>query len=153
MGREIERKFLVVGDRWREGATGLAIRQGFLSTVPERTVRVRIMDDRAWLTIKGPSRGMVRPEYEYEIPTGDAAELLEMCERPPIEKTRYTVEHGGREWVVDVFAGANRGLVLAEVELESEDAAVDLPAWAGTEVTDDRRYANARLAEHPFTEW
>ena len=154
MGREIERKFLVRDWSWREGATGVTYRQGYLSTARACTVRVRTGGGRAWLTVKGPARGLERLEFEYEIPPADADTMLdELCPHPPIEKTRYRVPFGGLVWEVDVFHGANEGLVLAEVELERADQPVELPPWAGEEVTGDPRYLNAHLAEHPYTTW
>lgn len=153
MGREIERKFLVQGRPW-EGVPGTPYRQGYLASGYGVTVRVRLAGDRAYLTVKGPTSGFSRDEYEYPIPPGDAASMLEtLCGGRLVEKTRHLLVHAGRTWEVDVFVGANRGLVLAEVELESEDAAVELPPWAGAEVTGDYRYANAFLARRPFSTW
>jgi adenylate cyclase len=154
MPREIERKFLVSGDDWREGATGTGFRQGYLSTVKERTVRVRTTDDRGFLTVKGITVGATRAEYEYEIPFADATAMLDdLCERPLISKTRYRIDHAGHTWDIDEFHDENDGLVIAEVELGSEDEEVDLPDWVGAEVTDDPRYFNANLIDHPYGEW
>ncbi|MBD3222903.1 CYTH domain-containing protein [bacterium] len=154
MGVEIERKFLVTGDGWRDQADpGQVFRQGYLTTVAERTVRVRRAGDRAWLTIKGRPEGRVRAEFEYEIPAADADELLALCEPTPIDKTRYRLEHAGHVWEVDVFAGANAPLVVAEVELPDAGTEVALPAWVGQEVTDDPRYQNARLSREPYGTW
>jgi len=154
MATEIERKFLVQGEAWRDGARGVAYRQGYLTTDPERTVRVRIAGKQAFLTIKGKTRGATRAEFEYPIPTGDAASLLdELCQRPLVEKTRYTLHHSGHEWVLDEFHGDNEGLLVAEVELDSEDEAFSTPPWAGREVTDDPRYYNANLIAHPYRQW
>jgi adenylate cyclase len=154
VGREIERKFLVAGDGWRSAVVAAdELRQGYLCIDPERTVRVRLAGERAFLTIKGRAHGASRAEFEYPIRVADVSELLQMCLTPLVEKTRHRVLFGGRTWEVDVFAGANRGLVLAEVELEAPDAPVDLPPWLGAEVTDDHRYANANLAARPFTTW
>ena len=154
MGREIERKFLVIGGDWREGATGTTIRQGYLCSLKERSVRVRIAGNRGTLTIKGESVGAARAEYEYEIPVGDADELLnELCERPLIEKTRYLFENADGTWEIDVFAGDNFGLTIAEIELEDEAQTVALPDWIGEEVTGDPRYLNANLFKHPFNSW
>jgi CYTH domain-containing protein len=154
MAQEIERKFLVVDDSWRKGARGTRFRQGFLSTVAERTVRVRAAGDKGTLTIKSKNVGARRSEYEYEIPLADAEELLDtLCERPIIEKVRYEVEHGPHTWEVDVFEGDNVGLVVAELELESEDEAFSRPGWLGAEVTDDPRYFNSNLVNHPFKNW
>lgn len=154
MGIEIERKFLVTGDAWRAGARGIFYRQGYLSTAKERTVRVRIAGDRGFLTVKGESAGAARAEFEYEIPAADAQEMLEhLCEKPLIEKTRYTVEFAGMRWEIDEFAGGNEGLIVAEIELPGEYVRVDLPSWAGREVTGDPRYFNSSLARHPWRSW
>lgn len=154
MGVEIERKYLVSGDDWRYGAAGKDYRQGYLSTVKERTVRVRTVGDRGVLTIKGITVGATRSEFEYDIPLGDADEMLdELCERPLIEKTRTLVDHEGLTWEVDEFHGVNAGLLVAEVELEDADQTVALPPWIGEEVTDDPRYYNANLIAHPYREW
>ncbi len=155
MGTEIERKFLVKGTQWHDDAISDAnIRQGFVSTDPERIVRLRLTNGRALLTIKGRATGVRRSEYEYEIPLTDAEEMLEdVCHHGLIEKTRYRVPHAGNTWEVDVFYGDNAGLLLAEIELRDESDAISLPAWVGPEVTDDRRYFNAYLAEHPYSEW
>ncbi|QPF73033.1 CYTH domain-containing protein [Roseateles sp. DAIF2] len=153
MGIEIERKFLVAtGEGWRR-PDALVFSQGYLNRAAERTVRVRIAGARAFLTIKGKSRGASRAEFEYEIPVADARELLALCEGPLIEKTRHTLEVEGTRWEVDEFHGANAGLVLAEVELAHEDQPFARPAWLGAEVTGDERYYNSRLSEHPFSAW
>ena len=153
MGKEIERKYLVRGDAWRKLAQGVRYRQGYLSTVKERTVRVRTVDDRGYLTVKGVTVGATRKEFEYDIPRADAALLLEMCEQPLVEKVRYKIPFGGLTWEVDEFEGANRGLVVAECELSSEDQRIELPPWIGEEVTADPRYFNSNLSAHPFSKW
>ncbi len=154
MGQEIERKFLVRNDTWRTKATRTRYRQGFLSTEPERTVRVRIAGDRGTLTIKGKTIGATRAEFEYDIPVADAAELLDtLCRRPLIEKVRYVLREGAHTWEVDVFEGDNAGLVVAEIELEAEDEAFERPEWLGEEVSSDRRYANSHLSQSPYSEW
>lgn len=154
MPLEIERKFLVDPARWTAPGTGTHYRQGYLSTDPERSVRVRLADDVAWLTIKGGRVGMTREEFEYAIPVADASAMLDrLCQPPLIEKTRYRVEVAGLTWEVDVFEGDNAGLLLAEVELADEHQDLVLPDWAGREVTDDPRYYNASLARQPFTSW
>ena len=153
MGKEIERKFLVDGNDWRK-AQGATYRQGYLSTAKERTVRVRVTDDKGYVTIKGVSKGATRVEYEYEIPMQDAQEMLDtLCERPLIEKRRYKINYRGLTWEVDAFLGENEGLVLAEVELESEDQTVERPPWIGQDVTDDPRYFNVNLVRHPYRDW
>ena len=153
MGKEIERKFLVAGDGYRALGEGVEYRQGYLSSVKERVVRVRTMGDRAALTVKGVSVGATRAEFEYPIPTEDARQLLELCEQPLVEKTRYKVAFGGLVWEIDEFHGANAGLTVAECELASEDQRIDRPAWVGEEVTGDPRYFNSNLIARPFTTW
>ena len=154
MSREIERKYLVVGEAWRSPGTAIRLRQGYLSTVKERTVRVRVAGDAGHLTVKGITRGATRTEFEYEIPVADADLMLdELCERPLIEKTRHLVVHGDLTWEIDEFGGVNTGLVIAEVELEDEAQPIDLPAWVGEEVTADPRYFNANLIAHPYSRW
>jgi adenylate cyclase len=130
------------------------LRQGYLSTVKERTVRVRLVDGAGFLTVKGITLGATRAEFEYPVPGDDAAAMLDdLCERPLVEKTRHIVEHEGLTWEVDEFAGVNEGLIVAEVELERSDQEVPLPPWIGAEVTDDPRYFNANLIAHPYSEW
>ncbi|NUQ73171.1 MAG: CYTH domain-containing protein [Polyangiaceae bacterium] len=154
MGTEIERKFLVVGDAWREGASGVVYRQGYLCTTPDRTVRVRVGGAKGYLTVKGSRKGVSRLEFEFEVPLADATVMLdELCIRPLIEKTRFRIEYEGLVWEVDEFAGANAGLVIAEVELLREDQEVKLPPWVGREVSTDDRYSNSNLAERPFSAW
>lgn len=154
MNIEIERKFLVVGDGWREGAPGRLYRQGYLCTDPERTVRVRVGGDQAILAVKGKGEGPARPEFEFPIPVDEADILLErLCLQPLVEKTRYLATYAGLTWEIDEFHGANTGLLLAEVELEHVDQPVPLPPWVGEEVTADHRYYNAWLACHPFGSW
>lgn len=154
MGIEIERKFLVLDERWRTLGVGVPMRQGYLSSHPERVVRVRIEGDAAMLTIKGRSVGASRGEWEYPIPLADAEQFLaSLCEQPLIEKKRYRIQHQGMLWEVDEFFGANAGLVVAEIELAAEDQPFSRPDWLGAEVTDDARYFNANLISHPFSEW
>lgn len=154
MSREIERKYLVVGESWRSPGTAIRLRQGYLSTVKERTVRVRVAGDAGHLTVKGITRGATRTEFEYEIPVADADLMLdELCERPLIEKTRHLVVHGDLTWEIDEFGGVNEGLVIAEVELEDEAQPIELPAWVGDEVTADPRYFNSNLIAHPYSRW
>ena len=154
MGKEIERKYLINDDSWRKGASGTTYRQGYLSTVKQRTVRVRTIDDKGFLTIKGITIGATRREYEYEIPTADANEMLdELCEKPIIEKTRFKISHAGLTWEIDEFSGVNQGLIVAEVELESEDQNIDFPPWVGVEVSGDPRYFNSNLIAKPYANW
>ena len=152
MGVEIERKFMVRADFCPQGA-GTEMAQGYLSRDPQRTVRVRLAGGRGYLTVKGETRGMVRAEYEYEIPPSDARAMLALCDPPLVEKTRYVMDAAGRRWEVDVFHGANDGLVVAEVELPSETAEVTLPAWVDREVTGEKRYYNSSLIVHPYHSW
>ncbi len=151
MAEEIERKFLVAGDGWRQAATGQKrLVQGYLSSNAKATVRIRVADDqKAVLTLKGPVDGISRAEFEYEVPLDDARQLLDLAWPNVVEKTRYLVPHGGLTWEVDVFAGAHTGLVVAEVELETVEQAIDMPDWVGREVSHDDRYANASLARVP----
>ncbi|KKO61007.1 CYTH domain protein [Janthinobacterium sp. KBS0711] len=154
MGVEIERKFLLQGDAWRGLGQAVLLRQGYLSSARERVVRVRIEGEQAMLTIKGANVGATRGEWEYPIPLADAAELLDgLCEQPLIEKVRHRIEHAGMVWEVDEFLGANAGLVVAEIELASEDQPFDKPEWIGAEVSGDARYYNANLIRHPFSQW
>jgi len=154
MGIEIERKFLVSGDGWRQPADRQTrFSQGYLSRDPARTVRVRLAGEQAFLTIKGATRGATRAEFEYEIPTADAQALLAMCEEPAVEKIRHLCEHEGSTWEVDEFLGANAGLVVAEIEMQTEGQGFARPAWLGEEVTGDGRYVNANLAAKPFSRW
>lgn len=154
MGIEIERKFLVTGDGWRRQASAQTrFSQGYLSRDPARTVRVRVAGKAAFLTIKGATRGATRAEFEYDVPLADAQALLAMCDGPVVEKIRHLCPHEGMTWEVDEFLGANAGLVVAEIELESESQPFDRPAWLGDEVTGDARYVNANLAVSPFTAW
>jgi CYTH domain-containing protein len=152
---EIERKFLVTGDGWKADADeGVRVRQGFLSGDENGVVRVRRVLDKGVLTIKGPTRGISREEFEYTIPAADAERMLDaLCAGGTVDKTRYRIPRDGVVWEVDVFAGDNAGLVLAEVELDSEDQEVTLPDWLGEEVSRDPRFYNAYLARNPFTTW
>jgi len=149
---ETERKFLVAGTEWRQ-ASPARISQGYLNRDKERTVRVRLAGDRAFLTIKGITKGASRAEFEYEIPVDDAEQLLKLCEGPLIQKVRHVIEYKGLKWEIDEFMGDNAGLVIAEVELQSEDQAFERPRWLGKEVTGDARYFNANLAVCPYSSW
>jgi adenylate cyclase len=155
MAEEIERKFLVSNESWRDAVeTSIRMRQGYLSEGYERSIRVRSENDRAFLNIKSSQDGIHRLEYEYEIPPGDAAEILDrIALKPLIEKTRHILHHDGFEWEIDVFEGDNAGLVVAEVELPSIDTPLPLPPWIGTEVSDDLRYYNVSLQKHPYSTW
>jgi CYTH domain-containing protein len=154
MAQEIERKFLLISDSWRDGSpAGTRMSQGYLSKAHGRTVRVRLAGEKAWLTIKGAGEGISRSEFEYEIPPADASELLALCELAIIDKTRYRIPFGQHVWEVDVFHGDNDGLVVAEVELGNEWESPEIPPWIGNEVSDDRRYANSNLSKTPFSAW
>ncbi len=154
MGKEIERKFFVKGDVWRSLAKGTVYRQGYLNSAKERTVRIRTIDDRAFLTIKGLTVGATRAEYEYEIPVADGDAMLDaLAEKPIIEKKRYKVPLEGLTWEIDEFFGDNTGLIVAEVELEREGQTFRKPDWAGEEVTADSRYFNSNLVKHPYSKW
>ncbi|MBL8888511.1 MAG: CYTH domain-containing protein [Planctomycetaceae bacterium] len=167
MAIEIERKFLVTGTSWREEARlqasvlqaselqgpGRLLRQGYLSQAGSTTVRVRVDDSCGFLTVKGPSEGLRRAEFEYEIPLADALELLKLCHGALIEKLRYRVLLDGSCWEIDEFLGENAGLIVAEIELPAEDASFSRPAWLGSEVSDDPRYRNSNLVRCPFRSW
>ncbi len=154
MAKEIERRFLVEPRKWSDLGDGLAIRQGYLSVSKICSVRVRTYGDRAFVTMKGATKGITRDEYEYEIPMTDATEILDnLCENPPIEKTRYRVVFKGHTWEVDEYAGANQGLTVAEVELKEPREQVELPDWVDREISGDPRYYNSNLSIKPFTTW
>lgn len=155
MATEIERKFIVRGDFSADVYDSQRIVQGYICSQPGRTVRVRIRGEKGYLTIKGPSdaKGLSRYEFEREIPLADAEQLLTLCEPGAIDKVRHLVHAGQHTWEVDVFHGANEGLVMAEIELASEDEPFDKPAWIGEEVTGDRRYYNSMLTKHPYSGW
>jgi adenylate cyclase len=152
MAIEIERKFLVHGTEWRQGP-GVRYVQGYLNRDKERTVRVRIAAGEAFLTIKGVPTGATRLEFEYKIPLQDGEQLLQLSEGPIVEKNRYIVVHEESRWEVDEFLGDNAGLVIAEIELTSEDQPFSRPAWLGEEVTQDARYFNSSLASVPYRDW
>ncbi len=155
MPKEIERKFLITGDFKPQVSTSHRITQGYLSTIPGRTVRIRIKDQKGYLTIKGAinETGMSRYEWEKEIELADAHELLKLCEPGMIDKTRHLIPWGKHTFEVDEFHSENRGLVMAEIELVDENDFFEKPAWLGEEVTGDRRYYNSMLMKNPFTEW
>lgn len=155
MALEIERKFRVASDAWRAQASSRRLlRQGYLANTARASVRVRLDGEQGWLSVKAMRSGMSRDEYEVAIPLGDAREMLErLCEGFVIEKWRHLVEHAGSTWEVDEFLAENAGLVIAELELPSEDAAFERPPWIGTEITDEERFYNVRLAQKPFRHW
>ncbi|MFC3562045.1 CYTH domain-containing protein [Pedobacter jamesrossensis] len=155
MGKEIERKFLINLPEWEkfDKPEGKHFRQGYILTNPEKTIRVRKTDTAAWLTIKGLSVGASRLEYEYEIPLAEAEELLDNFSENELEKIRHEITHNGNLWEVDVFLGDNEGLIVAEIELEAEDEAFELPKWIAEEVTHEKKYYNSNLTKHPFKDW
>lgn len=155
MAQEIERKFLVAGDFKSNIEKQTRITQGYLSSVPERTVRVRVKGDKGFITIKGIGNqsGASRYEWEKEIPVSEVNDLLTICEPGVIDKTRYLVQFGGLAFEVDEFYGDNEGLTIAEVELESEDQQFDKPEWLGEEVTGDVKYYNSMLMKNPYKNW
>jgi len=155
MSYEIERKFLVASEGWREQCDGGEVmRQGYLAGSAQGSVRVRLSGTQARLNLKGATVGPTRREFEYPIPVADAEIILdELCHGPLIEKTRFRVRHGEHLWEIDVFAGDNAGLVVAEIELDAADEAFESPTWLGAEVTEDARYYNVALVKHPFCQW
>jgi CYTH domain-containing protein len=160
MAKEIERKFVVRNDDWRDGSEGLFCRQGYLATSGASasssgaTIRVRVIGEQGFLTIKGKQQGITRSEYEYPIPLEDANAMLdEFCPWPLVEKVRYEREYDGLTWEIDEFLGENDGLIVAEIEMEHADQAVSLPDWLGQEVSEDPRYRNASLAKQPYSQW
>ena len=155
MAQETEHKFLVEGDYKKDAFKQTRITQGYLSSVPERTVRVRVKGDKGFITIKGigDDSGSTRYEWEKEIPPGEVQELLEICEPGVIDKTRYLVKQGDHTWEVDEFYGDNEGLVVAEVELDAPDQEFEKPVWLGEEVTGDKRYYNSMLMKNPYKNW
>ena len=151
---EIERKFLVINSNYKNGITGQYYCQGYISDAAERVVRVRIAEDIAFLTIKGKGEGITRPEFEYEIPLPDARFLLDnLCLHPLIEKLRYKIHVNELTWEVDEFLGENEGLVIAEIELPSENYPITLPDWVGEEVSFDERFYNVNLIKNPYRNW
>lgn len=155
MPREIERKFLVKSEDWRRHADGgRRLRQAYLAETGKAVVRVRVEGtERGWITIKSAESGRSRLEFEYEIPLADAEALIDLRNSSLLDKTRFLVPHAGHEWEVDVYAGDNEGLVIAEIELVDEAAEFEVPAWAGAEVTEDGRYYAVSLARQPFRSW
>ena len=154
MGIEIERKFLVSDDSWKSLASPELYKQAYLSLEPKRTVRVRIVGDRGWLTVKGENFGTTRPEFEYVIPKTDADKMIsQLCLSPYIEKNRYVIPQGKHTWEVDEFLGSNLGLVVAEIELSKENETFEIPSWIGDEVTEQKKYYNSSLIKLPFSKW
>jgi adenylate cyclase len=155
MGNEIERKFLVDHQKWRQikKGKGTHYRQGYLINDSKCTIRVRVTDKHGYFTLKGGTRGISRKEYEYPIPVRDGIELLDACAGSEVTKTRYKVKSGGKLWEVDEFSGDNEGLIMAEIELEHEEEEFEKPDWLAREVSDDERYYNSNLSVYPFKKW
>jgi adenylate cyclase len=155
MGKEIERKFLIDQQKWDNLSKpeGKLFRQGYLLTDKDKTIRVRATETKGFLTIKGQTIGATRMEYEYEIPAAEAVELLDNFSLSELSKTRYEIPFSGKLWEVDVFLGDNKGLIVAEIELESENETFDLPDWVTTEVTEEEKYYNSNLTVKPFKDW
>lgn len=155
MAIEIERKFLIDQEKWEqlEKPGPMHLRQGYIFSDENKTIRVRVADDQAYITIKGSTTGMSRSEFEYRIPVADAAQMLDSLAVSELEKYRYNIAYAGKLWEVDVFLGHNEGLVVAEIELDSEDEQFELPPWVTTEVTGDKRYYNSKLSTNPFKSW
>lgn len=155
MAIEIERKFLVENDHWRDQVTRVShFKQGYMGNSKHCSIRVRTEGERAWINIKSATLGITRKEYDYEIPVEDASEILaNLCDKPLIEKSRYLVKHEQHVWEIDVFEGANKGLVVAEIELADTNESFSMPDWAGAEVSDDPRYYNVCLIENPYSAW
>jgi adenylate cyclase len=155
MGQEIERKYLAASDNWRgKAGPGTLYVQGYLSLDPERTVRVRMAGGKAALTVKRENTSSIRDEFEYRIPADDADHMLDkICIKPLIEKTRYVIQDGNLKWEIDEFSAENRGLIIAEVELQNDRLEIVKPDWVGEEVTNDPRYFNINLVKHPYSEW
>lgn len=154
MGLEIERKFLIKNDNWKSYIKEeVQIKQGYLNSEKERTVRVRIYNDKGVITVKGKNNNLTRKEFEYTIPLDDALQMLQLAEKPIIEKTRYIIYNNKNTWEIDVFDGINKGLIIAEIELESEFQEIDIPDWIGKEVSTDPKYYNASLISNPYNNW
>lgn len=151
---EIERKFLIANDDWKQDVSNSTIiKQGYLNSTPERTVRIRVRGEKAYLTIKGKNENLTRKEFEYEIPLAEGNELLMLCEKPIIEKIRHLVKIEHHTWEIDVFDGENKGLIVAEIELTSENELFTKPNWLGDEVSNDVRYYNSALIRFPYSKW
>jgi adenylate cyclase len=155
MGFETERKFLIEKDLWYavKKPAGSDIQQAYLLNEPQKVIRIRVIDDSGYITIKGPVVNMTRLEYEFPVPKNEALEIMNHFTKAVIQKTRYKIEFAGKIWEVDEFWGDNEGLIIAEIELASADDQFLKPAWIGEEVTSDPRYYNSYLSEHPFNSW
>ena len=150
---EIERKFLISEKKWKPSGEGEKIIQGYLSVDPDRVVRVRVSDEKSFLTIKGKTVGIKRTELEYEIAKDEGELLIKMCLNYPIEKTRYKEKTGELIWEIDVFEGLNQGLIMAEVELDNENQEIQIPEWVEREVSGEKRFYNSYISSNPFSTW
>ena len=153
MAKEIERKFLIDAEKWAKQGNPVEMCQGYLAINGDKIIRVRIAGNNAFITIKGNLQGISRDEFEYEIPVDDARQLMNLCEGNPVEKTRYNYLFAGKMWEIDLFHGANNGLIVAEIELNSEDEPFEKPSWIGEEVSTESKYYNFNLSQNPFTNW
>ncbi|WP_444995249.1 CYTH domain-containing protein [Aliikangiella sp. IMCC44359] len=154
MAKEIERKFLVDLNKIGALEGGVTIKQGYISTSDKSVVRLRLIGQKAYLTLKGENQGISRSEFEYEIPVEDAHKIIsELCSEGVVEKTRYLIQHANHTWEVDIFHGDNDGLIVAEIELRSEDEYFEKPSWVTAEVSDDAKYYNSSLLDNPFSNW
>lgn len=155
MGKEIERKFLVIKEKWNSfpKPKGIIFRQGYLLLDPQKTIRVRVTEQEGFITIKGKTEGSTRSEFEYSIPREEAIELLDQFSVGELSKTRYKISIHGKLWEIDEFDGENKGLLMAEIELENEEESFEIPDFIGEEVTHEPRYYNANLVQHPFNNW
>jgi CYTH domain-containing protein len=155
MNQEIERKFLVNKSLWKKvnKPEGLYLKQTYLSTNPDKTIRVRVLGEKGFITLKGRAKGLIRPEFEYEVPLEDAIQMIDLFGETVIEKTRYEINFKNHLWEIDVFDGANKGLIVAEIELTSETEKFVKPDWLSKEVSEEPKYFNANLQETPYNEW
>jgi len=154
MAKEIERKFLVKNENWKQGTKNVYICQAYLFKSENKQVRIRLLDDEAFIAVKSSKDGIIRQEYEYKIPKDDANEIImNLCEKPYIEKYRYYYHYMGYLWEIDEFLGDNKGLIVAEIELENENKVFEKPDWVGEEVTHDKRYYNSNLVSNPYKNW
>ena len=155
MATEIERKFTLKNDLWRQNINNSQrYVQGYLAGNEQSSIRIRIAGDKANINIKSATLGIFRQEYEYPVPLEDAEKMLaDLCQKPLIDKVRHLVEHAGKTWEIDEFSGENAGLIVAEIELDDIDETIDLPEWADEDVSHDKRYYNVSLIKHPFKDW
>jgi CYTH domain-containing protein len=155
MNQEIERKFLVNKSLWKKvnKPEGLYLKQTYLSTNPDKTIRVRVLGEKGFITLKGRAKGLIRPEFEYEVPLQDAQQMIDLFGETVIEKTRYEINFENHLWEIDVFDGDNKGLIVAEIELTSETERFEKPDWLSKEVSEDTKYFNSNLQSNPYIHW